>query len=289
VLTVFFLAVLLGVAALAVDVGAWYRQSRQAQATADAAALAGAEVLPTDPSQAQVLAQQYGDANSGGVDSITFRSDYQPSDTVVVKVAQPAQSFFASVFSIGSVTVGATAAARTDVPAQAYGLAPIVVNIQHPLLSGSGCPCFGQDTTLPLGPLGAPGAFGFMNLDPNGNFGVPPLSTWIQYGYQDYVGFGDYSDVGAKFNSNGITSALAARIGTDLIFPVYDTLTGSGSNATFDVISWVAFHLTGYTVSGTGKTGSISGYFTRVLVNGIQPGTNQNIPDLGADSVTLVN
>ena len=288
-MTVVFLTVLLGAAALAIDVGVWYRQSRQAQATADAAALAGAQVLPTDPSQAQTLAQQYGDANSGGIDSITFRSDYQPNDTVVVKVTQSAPNFFAKVFSIGPATVRATAAARTDVPAQVYGLAPIVVNIRHPLLSGPGCPCFGQATTIPLGPLGNPGAFGFMNLNPNGNFGVPPLASWIQDGYQNYTGFGDYSDVGAKFNSAGITSALANRIGTDLIFPVYDTLTGTGSNATFHIIAWVAFHLTGYTGSGTGNSGSISGNFTRVIVNGIQPPTNQNIPDLGVNSVTLVN
>ena len=46
VLTVVFMVVLLGFAALVIDVGSWYRAHRSAQATADASALAGAQVLP---------------------------------------------------------------------------------------------------------------------------------------------------------------------------------------------------------------------------------------------------
>ena len=46
VLTVVFLVVLLGMAALVLDVGSWYRAKRAAQSTADAAALAGAQALP---------------------------------------------------------------------------------------------------------------------------------------------------------------------------------------------------------------------------------------------------
>jgi len=70
-MTVMFLTVLLGAAALVTDVGGWYRQQRQAQATADAAALAGAQALPSDPAQAQVLAAQYATSNGGGVLPLT--------------------------------------------------------------------------------------------------------------------------------------------------------------------------------------------------------------------------
>ena len=42
VLTVIFMAMLLGMAALVLDVGSWFREKRQLQSTADAAALAGA-------------------------------------------------------------------------------------------------------------------------------------------------------------------------------------------------------------------------------------------------------
>jgi Flp pilus assembly protein TadG len=299
-LTVVFLTVLLGAAALAIDVGDWYHEQRQAQAVADAAALAGAQALPADPTQAQTLAQQYADSNGGTVDSpngIVLRSDWEPNDTVVVKVTRTAPGFFAKLFSINSVNVHATAAARAGVPEEVNGAAPIVVNKLHPMLSGPGCPCFHDETTIPLGKDGAPGAFGMVNLD-GGNNGVPDLADWIQNGYDGYLGLGPYdSDPGAKFNAHGILEALDARVGTELLFPVYDTLTGSGANAQYNVIGWVAFHLdcvglatdTTDCVNQHGNSDSLTGYFTRVIWDGIQSQTNKHLPDFGVYSVTLVN
>jgi uncharacterized membrane protein len=50
VLMTLSLAVVMGMAALVLDVGSWFRTDRRLQQTADAAALAGAEMLPYDPS-----------------------------------------------------------------------------------------------------------------------------------------------------------------------------------------------------------------------------------------------
>jgi Flp pilus assembly protein TadG len=302
-MTVLFLTVLIGAAALVTDVGAWYRQQRQAQATADAAALAGAQALPSDPTQAQVLAAQYATSNGGGVElngGIALRDDFEPHDTVVVKVQKDAPAFFANIFKIDHATVSATAAARAGVPNQVDGVAPIVVNKLQPQLSGPGCPCFHVETTLPLGKDGAPGAFGLVDLD-GGSNGNPDLADWIQSGYDGYLGLGDYeSNPGAQFNSNGVQSALSARLGTELLFPVYDTLSGGGANAEYDVIGWVAFHLDSFT-SGTGNgnggngnggggnSATLSGYFTKVIWNGLQSSTNKHLPDFGVYSVELVN
>jgi Flp pilus assembly protein TadG len=308
ILTVLFLTVLIGAVAVTLDVGTWYREQRQAQATADAAALAGAQALPTDPAQALDLTQQYATANGGGVAAadITFRNDYAPNDTVVVNVHRTAPGFFAKLFSISSVTVHASAAARAGVPYQVSGAAPIVVNKLHPMLSGPGCPCFHAETTLPLGKdsgsgpsgLGAPGAFGLVNLDPSASNGVPDLADWILSGFNGYLDLGLYdSDPGAKFNPSNITDALTARLGTELLFPVYDKLTGTGTNATYNVIGWVAFHLdcfglptdsTSCSVSH-GSQDSLTGYFTRVIWNGLQSSTNKHLPDFGVYSISLVN
>lgn len=288
--TVLFLVVLLGAAAITLDVGVWYREQRQAQATADAAALAGAQALPANPSQALSLSQQYADTNGGGVlaGDITLRSDYEPNDTVVVKVARTAPGFFSRLFSITSVTVRASAAARAGVPERVSGVAPIVVNKLHPLLSGPGCPCFHTETTLPLGKDGAPGAFGLVNLDPNANNGVPNLADWIQHGFDGYLPLGPYdSDPGAKFDSDPLQNALSARLGTELLFPVYDTLTGGGSNAVYSVIGWVAFHLDSF--DARGDSGSLTGYFSRVIWDGLQSNTNKHLPDFGVYSISLVN
>ena len=286
-LTVMFLVVLIGAAALTTDVGAWYRQQRAAQATADAAALAGAEVLPTDTAQAQTLAQQYGSSNGGGVKSITLSTGFEPNDTVTVDVQRTVPSFFAKIFAIDSATVHATASARAGVPEQVSGVAPIVVNKLHPLLSGPGCPCFNVPTSLPLGKTGAPGAFALVDLN-GGSNANGDLAKWIQNGYSGFLSLGDYdSNPGAQFASSNVQNALASRIGTELLFPVYDTLSGGGSNATYHVIGWVAFHLTAF--SSKGNSGSLSGWFTRVIWDGIQSSTNKNLPDFGVYSVELVN
>lgn len=290
-LTVVFLTVLIGAAAITTDVGAWYRQQRAAQAAADAAALAGAQALPTDPATAQTLAQQYGASNGGGVKDISVSTGFEPNDTVNVSVERVAPSFFAKIFSIDSATVDAAASARAGVPNQVDGVAPIVVNEQEcDLLGCAGCPCFNSTTTLPLGKgalLGAPGAFGLVDLN-GGSNGNPALANWIQNGYDGYLGLGPYqSNTGAQFNSGPVQSALSARIGTELLFPVYEPpMSGGGANATYNVIGWVAFYLQSY--DARGSSGSITGYFTRVIWNGIQSATNQHIPDFGVYSVELV-
>jgi hypothetical protein len=299
-LTVVFLVVLMGCAALTLDVGVWFREQRQAQATADAAALAGAQALPASPSDALTWAQQYADSNGGGVaaDDITLRNDFATDDTVAVKVTRTAPSFFASIFSFGNVDVHAHAAARAGVPEEVEGAAPIVVNKLHPLLSGPGCPCFHQETTLPLAKTGAPGAFGMVDFDNSGSNGNPDLADWVQNGFEGMLDLGPYdSDPGAKFNGGGLTQALDARVGTELLFPVFDTLDQVGSNAQYDVIGWVAFHLDcfGLAVGSTdctnqnGNNQTLTGYFTRAIWKGLQSKTNKHLPDFGLYSVSLVN
>jgi len=64
VLMVIFLISLLGMTALVLDVGSWYRAKRQLQSTADAAALAGAQALPDNPGNAPGLANQYAADNA---------------------------------------------------------------------------------------------------------------------------------------------------------------------------------------------------------------------------------
>src|SRR5205823_7405557 len=78
------------------------------------------------------------------------------------------------------------------------------------------------------------------------------------------------------------------RYGTDLLFPVFDTLTGSGSNAEYHIIGWVGFHLLS-DVNGGGSSGSITGYFTQVIWDGIQSSTGSSSPDFGVHSIELVN
>jgi Flp pilus assembly protein TadG len=294
VLALVFLTVLLGMAALVLDVGSWYRADRGAQATADAAALAGAQALPSDPSNAGTLALQYADKNGGGVSQsgVSVSSGQLPNDSITVHLERPANGVFTKLFGISSVTVGAKATARASLMSQARYVAPIGVNVLNPRLKGTTtCPCFGagNPTTLPLGKTGAPGAFDLINLDQShGGTGPPILANWILHGFDAFLPLGDYySDPGAKWNSSQVQSALQQRVGTDLLFPVYDTLAGNGANAQYHVIGWVGFHLTGFRARGS--SGSITGYFTEVIWSGIQVQSATNQPNLGARTVSLID
>jgi Flp pilus assembly protein TadG len=305
-ITVLFLIVLLGASALTIDVGAWYREQRQAQATADQAVLSGAQTLPVSTAQALADTQTYADKNGGGVVAGSIKTVFglQPNDTVQVTIQRPAPGFFAKVLGVGNVTVQAKAAARAGLPIAVYGAAPIVVNKLHPLLSGTDaagnpCPCFNIETTIPLDKQGAPGAFGFVDFDNTGSNGNPPLAGWIANGYQGELDLGPYdSDPGAKMNGV-LTGALNGREGTDLLFPVFDTLGGTGSTAQYNIIGWVGFHLDcfGLAVTATncqnqnGNSQTLTGYFTQVIWKGLlsSSGSNNNEPDYGVDTVNLVN
>lgn len=297
VMSALCLIVVVGMAGFVLDVGSWFRLQRATQSTVDAAALAGAQDLP-DTFAANSSARTFA-SNNGGVAgaTITFASTYAANgvvDTIKVTQAKPATGLFSKLLGLSTVTVHAHAAAVTAVPLEAMYIAPIAVNINNANLSGPGCPCFTNAATLPLGKTGAPGSFTMLDLnnDDTGTVGASTLADWIQNGFNGYLPLRDYySDPGAKWNNNSIQAALAARYGTDLLFPVYDTLVGSGSNAEYHVIAWVGFHLTA-AVALDGTTGTLTGHFTKYIAKGIvasngHPGLN--IPDLGVHSVALTN
>jgi Flp pilus assembly protein TadG len=291
VLTVLFLAGLIGMSALVLDVGSWFREKRQLQLTADAAALAGAQALPGSPANATSIAFQYAQTNGRPVTAsdVTVMSDLSSNDSIRVDAKSNAPGFFSKLFGINTVSVGATATARAGFASQALYVAPMVVSKDHPLLAGSGCPCFGQQTTLDFGKMGAPGAFGMLDLvGGNGTVGASQLATEILNGFDKYLPLGLYnSDPGAKFNSSNIQGALDARIGSVLLFPVFDTLSGNGANAQYNIIGWVGFHLDGYYVHG--NVAQLTGYFTQFIAKGIQATSGTTQPDFGVRTIQLTH
>jgi hypothetical protein len=289
VLTAVMLAALLGLSAMVLDVGVWFHAKRRLQATADAAALAGAQGLPADPGQALSLAVGYGGSNGGGVNppDVSFESKWVANDTIVVHAHGTRPSYFAGVVGVGSQNIGAVAKARSEAPAEARYVAPIGVDRSHPLLSGSGCPCFGEETTLDLLKVG-PGAFRLLNIDSShGGTGPSDLAGWMKNGYDGYMGLDwYYSDPGAKFNSGNLEDALDYRIGSDLLFPVYDSTRAQGAGFDYRVVGWVGFHLDGWGVHG--NDGTLSGWFTSITWDGIQSESGVGSEDFGAHTIQLV-
>ena len=296
VLMVLALVVLLGMSAMVLDVGSWFRDQRRLQGTADAAALAGAQQLPGSPSGAQTMALSYANQNGGNVlgSDITVGTLYQSNDIIDVTAKKTSPGFFSSVLGILNANITATARARVGPPGQAQYVAPMVVYCDHPLIqncNGNHQPTFGQVTSMDFDPMGAPGAFGMLDLaNAGGNTGTSTLASWIQNGYSQYLGLGLYdSDPGAKFSSQNIQSALSGRVGTELLFPVFKTLINGGSNAQYDIIAWIGFHLNSYTVHGNNAT--LDGYFTQYVAHGILvTGGNGGAPSSswGVKSIQLI-
>jgi Flp pilus assembly protein TadG len=303
VLTLVFLVVLLGMAALVLDMGSWFRADRATQSTADAAALAGAQALPENPGQATTLAQQYAVSNGGlGAGGVSISTKIVSNDTIKVTVTRSAPGFFSKVFGVRSVTVGSTATARSEGVSSVKYVAPVTVHYKHPLLNCRGpsthptcAPTFGAETTLNLEDLHQPGggsgsgAFGLINLnygDPSGNVGAGTLADWLLHGYADYLPLGTYySAPSANFNNSQFQDAMTQVLGKEVLFPVYRLLTGPGSNAKYDIIGWVGFVVTSFNPSGS--SGSITGHFTSYTANGVQVTTGGN-PYFGVKKVELV-
>lgn len=292
VLLAVFLAVLAGAAAMAIDVGSWYRADKAAQATADAAALAGAQSLHLSTADAAALAEQYAEKNGGGDVEITFGTRVVPNDLIKVSVSRPTPGFFSKVFGIDEVQVNARATARSGIPSDAIGAAPIAVDEQHPMLQ---CECWGVETELSLRNLHDPGggdaagAFSLLNLDSiseGGNIGAETLAEWLLNGYDGSLPLGTYrSAPSADFNSGHFRSAINQRLNTELLFPVYRSINEGGSTAEFEIVAWVGFVPTSFT--GGGSRGTIHGYFTQVIWQGLADETG-TVPDLGVRTISLV-
>ncbi len=124
VLFVLFLVVLLGMAALVIDVGYAYYAHRSLQASADAAALAGAQELP-DPVRAEAVAREYSPQPGGknehvGIDEVTTTVETKclssipgcdPVNAVVVMERAPAKTFFAGLLGIDTFKITARSTA----------------------------------------------------------------------------------------------------------------------------------------------------------------------------------
>jgi hypothetical protein len=294
VLMAISLTVLMGMAALVLDVGLWMRSDRRLQQTADAAALAGAQMLPADPAGAKALALSYANQNGGDVlgSDIVVSTTYTSNDTISVDAAKNEPGIFSKVLGINSARIKASAKARTDSPQKARYVAPMVVSCDHPLIQncdGGHTPTFNQETTMDFSPMGAPGAFGMLNLtNDNGTPGSSDEGEWILHGFDKYLDIGKYrSDPGAKFSSQNVNGALDARVGTVLLFPVFKTLDGTGQNAEYEIIGWIGFHLNSEVTHGNNAT--LTGYFTEYIAQGILASSGSGIPStFGVKSIQLI-
>jgi len=278
---------LIAMGAFVMDVGAWIRAHRATQSAADASALAAAQALPISTTTASTLGLTYAGKNGGGVvaGDIVYSTYSVANDTVSVTARRTAPGFLSRVVGVSTVNLKATAVARAYNLGAARYAAPFGISKNDPFLSGGGCPCFGQQTSFDLNKVG-PGGFEVINIDGSqGGLGQTTLAGWINDGFSGAMPLGWYSsDPGAKFNASEVQSAMDARVGSELLFPVYDMTRSNGSNMQYRVIGWAGFFVTGWQAQGNGAT--ISGYLKQVAWEGLEATSFTNY--FGATVVKLV-
>jgi Flp pilus assembly protein TadG len=302
VIVVILMVVLLGFAAITIDVARLYSERAQLQNGSDAAALmiaracaAGAPVedCASIPS-AKVLTLVNGNALDGlsNIDSITVN---KANRTVQVTTGaketgsstNSVSMFFAQVMGIPSTKVLATSNVQWGTPVKGIMALPLAVaECKFNLSLGS------QAATEQILEFGSgcgrvPGGFGWI------------ASTGTQCGLT--ISVGQEANASTWFSSDPGASAPSRCSALDLsqmnnqtvLLPLYDKAAGTGSNAGYFVKGFAAFHVTGYNFASDEwpkesklKNKTLRGYFVKFvsISQAIELGT---APDYGASVVKL--
>lgn len=172
------LSVLMGFAALVVDIGMMTIERGRIQNAADAAALAGARMLPGNPQAAIDDAAEYAGRNGindGEIAAINVTTTDSANDTLQIELERDVDFGLARVLGLFSATVTVSATARTGEVAGAGALAPFAV--EESVFAGLGQ---GDTTTL---------KYNATNPQ-NGNFLPLALDERGASEYEDNVKFG---------------------------------------------------------------------------------------------------
>lgn len=263
---------------LVVDAGLGYLTRARLTATVDAAALAGAQELPADPSGAAAVAKEY--AASNGLPAEQVAVEVSPDQKSITVEGQRRISFFLGQFlGQSEAVVRARALAQVASPQGVWGAAPLAVEdhqlefgARYVLKNGAG------EYESHLGP----GNFGALSL---GGTGASKYEENLKYGYQEMLKVGDQVDTETGNMSNPTKRAIDYRLDRCpdpscspagfsrdcqhiLIVPLYQTVETEGQQIKKVLVSgFAAFYVE--KVEGQGNDSYIYGYFVRTLAKGM--------------------
>lgn len=267
VIVAMLLVVLLGLAALAVDVGLLYSEKAQLQNGADAGAFSIAQTCAkntADPkcSATSSLAKDLADKNSLDNLSNVQSVDLDTASRSVTVTADPLEAgrtdnhvslYFAGVLGIPSSSVVAESTVVWGSPSKGPVPFPLTISVcqvngmvdgatqlirSHTANSNSDCPS---------GPSGSdtPGGFGWLAQDGSG------CAAYVDMAVNESGA--DTGNDGPN-NCDAVLNAWAADIsaGKDVVIllPVFNSVTGTGSGSSYDVVAFSAFKVQGWKFAG---------------------------------------
>jgi Putative Flp pilus-assembly TadE/G-like len=175
VVAVLFMTVLLGMVALTVDIGLFFKDRRHYQNSADAMALAGVAELPINPAGAKSRAQQWAANNgvaSGDIKTIEVRTTGVANDTLYVELQGNFGFIFGRVLGKTTAKNGAEAAARIGSLSGGHQMMPwaLLRGDTNCLDAATGAPLFGNTCQVKVGAGSSAisGWYGALDYDGNG-------------------------------------------------------------------------------------------------------------------------
>lgn len=323
VIVAILMVALLGFAALAVDVGTLYAERTQLRNGADAGAFAIAQkcaknLADPDCSATSSLPGRLANGNAGdGLTNIQSVALNKDNRTVTVttgaqeagKAPNKVSLFFARVLGFNDATVAAAATVQWGRPLAGPTAFPVTFSVcqvnDHigagpQLLVSHGSKAEPSCNYVPSGQV-VPGGFGWLKRPDGGCAGNVSASGWAD------------GDPGNSYpnvcDSQLISWASDISSGKDVtvLLPIFDQVTGTGSNVSYHLMSFAAFKVQGWSFNGnkfpgnfrntppdvpsnlacTGSCVGIIGSFIRYvsLDNAFTLGTP---PDFGAGVIKLM-
>jgi hypothetical protein len=274
VLVALLMVVLLGFAAISIDVARLYSERAQLQNAADASVLAIAQMCAKGdcsvaaPALAASLANGNALDGSSNVSALSV-ANHKVSVTVGAKETGGAPNtlslFFARALGFASAEVGATSHAEWGTPSKGTVLLPLAIAE----CKFSADPSYVQVLNLEVGGCGGiPGGFGWIADDKD-----TKCSVKLTAGTSSDSGIWFSSNTGASAPSVCSTADISTIRDQTVLLPLYAVATGTGSGGKFFVKGFAAFHVTGYHFSdenwslsgGNISNKSIRGYFVKFV------------------------
>lgn len=277
------LGALVGLAALVVDAGRLYVTRSRLSAVADAAALAGAPLLPDDPDGAVQTAARYLEVNGVAPAGAVIEAD---ADRSRLRVALQADEplYLAPVLGHFRVSVPAEAVAARQVLSGTRGAVPLGVP--------EGTYTHGERVTL-KGDAGngsiSPGNFRALAFEGRG---ASRYEEHLREGFRGWVRVGDVVETEPGVMTGPTQRAVEARIQADPDATFRTVRPGSPRLVTVPIVSSYPNGRGEVTVVAFGvffleavDGGSVTGRFLRFLASGEG---SDSAPDYGAHVVRLV-
>lgn len=286
VITALAMTAILGFSALVIDIGLIFIERTKLSNAIDAAALAGAQELPSNPEKAIQVAKQY--TNKNGILSDQIQISVEQDNTLLrVTGLKKVNHVFAKVLGINETQVNVTSAVKVGPVTAVYdGIRPFVVEEQNFQ--------YGQRVVLKEGAQdGSIGNYGAVAL---GGTGSTIFLNNVKYGFKGKLEVGQLIDTepgnmsGATVDGiNFITSfdnctfdnytKDSLRLWT---IPVVKTLTVEGRDAV-EIVGFAQFFVEDALVK-SGKT-EITGRFIKFVANGDISDSQTNFGLLGVKLV----